>query len=173
MSLFESSPDDPATVARRGAEQTIHSVLKAQYGAEAIVQRPISPGLSAEVSTPADWSQAIKAARMVQGQAGGFMQTYARNARGAGVAWRELAAPLGISDDPDTDPAAAAFELIAGEPSMPFDPLAVSWRCESCGEYIYDSGPYNGHPVDCERGHAEDCERHQSEIEAYEAWLDE
>jgi hypothetical protein len=55
---------------------------------------------------------------------------------------------------------------------MQLDRRTVSWTCASCGEWITDSGPYNGHPDDDERGHAEDCARHLAEAAAYQARMD-
>jgi hypothetical protein len=97
-------------------------------------------------------------------------------ARGEGVPWSELATPLGIAAEPDDgwSPAEAAFRLVAPSPSLPFDAVSVRWDCASCGQWITDKGPYNGHPADDETGHADTCARHAAEITAWRrAWGDD
>ncbi|MCI2424046.1 hypothetical protein MOQ72_42280 [Saccharopolyspora sp. K220] len=168
--MFDNTDRDPEDVARSGTERVVHELLRARHGANAIVERPIDDGLTLTYPVPADYTEGIAAARRVAAEAHRLLNEYARKARGQGHSWRELAAALDVSGE--YDPAAAAFELIAGEPLRTFDEQTTSWRCDSCGQYVTDRGPYTGHPVDCERGHAEDCARHQREITAYEAQLD-
>lgn len=173
MNAFTSDDRDPDSVARSGTERVVHELVRAQYGPDAIVSRPLSEKSTFGIPTPADYTTGITAARQVAAVANQMVLDYARKARGEGRAWRELAGPLGVGvkdeDDDFTDPAAAAFELVAGEPLRQFDRRWVSWRCVSCTKYIHDKGPYNGNPIDDETGHTEDCARHTAEIRAYEA----
>lgn len=157
---------DPDLVLRTGTERVVFDLLRATGATTS--QEPIR-GLSSFTRTvPADWTDGIRAARTVAAAARGLMYDYARRARGAGLSWRQLADPLGVLGDEDIDPAAAAFELIAGPPAYRFDQVTTAWRCASCDAYVTDTGPDNGHPADCERGHAAGCARHRREIRAYE-----
>lgn len=165
--------DEVRSTARNGAERAVHQVLRAM-GRTALTEQPIEGFTSITRTVPTNWKDGITATRMVADAGRHMMYRYAGDARGAGLSWRELADTLGVRTDDDyTDPAAAAFELIAGEPAQRFDEVTTSWRCATCGKYVTDKGPYNGHPTDCERGHAEDCGRHQAEIAAYEASLED
>lgn len=162
-----SNLDTTAIDLRGDVRSAIFRALRAG-GSDAVVQRPLRGSSLLTTDEPASPADAVQVARMIASAAKGCMREYARKARGAGVPWRDLAGPLGIEQDEDDwmDPAAEAFKAVADKPSMRFDPLRTSWRCDTCQQYVTDSGP-NGHPVDCERGHAEDCARHQREIAAY------
>jgi len=97
----------------------------------------------------------------------------ARGLRSEGKSWADIAPLLGIELDPG-DPGVSAFEFVApGRKDFPLDPRTCSWSCDTCGKYISDSGPYNPHPSDQERGHTEDCTRHNKEITAYRKRRDE
>lgn len=159
---------DPALKARTGTMSLVFDLLRARYGTEAVIDRPIGDRPTLTVFAPADYTAGVAAARMVAAHAHELINHYARNARSEGHSWRDLADPLGVdTDDAYVDPAVAAFEMIAGKPSMRFDPLWTSWRCVTCGELVTDHGPYNGHPTDCETGHDQACARHQAEVAAY------
>lgn len=160
----------------RGAvERVVHDLLRAEHGPGAVIHRKVR---SLDVFTapgPRDYPAGITAARRVADRASGLVREYALGARGAGKAWRDLVEPLGIDPGAD-DPAVAAFLEISSEPAMPFDPRRCHWTCESCGQWITDTGPYNGNPIDDEEGHAEDCARHLTEIQAWRervGWEDE
>lgn len=166
--LFNDGHDTPQDVARRGVQTTVHQLLRAQHGRDAVIERPISPRMSTPMPAPADWPQGIATARRVADSARTMMVEYARKARGDGYAWRDLAEPLGV-DGGGSDPAVAAFELVAPEPYMPFDRRSTYWTCMSCEQHVTDCGPYEGHPTDNETGHADGCARHHRESMEYEA----
>lgn len=151
-----------------GTQRVVHELLRAEHGPEAVVQRPISAGISTTHAAPADYPAGIAAARRVAARARRLVYDYAREARGAGTPWSELAGPLGIVADVG-DPAEAAFREVAGEPPAPYDQRSVGWHCTSCGQRMIDHGPYNGHPADDESGHAASCSRHLAEIAAFRA----
>jgi len=158
---------------RTHVEQIVYTALRKEHGDAAIVERPIR-GMTLTASAPADYVAGIGAAQEVARVARSLASDYARKARGEGMPWRDLAAALGISADPDDAPAETAFELVAPTPLMRFDAVSVCWDCASCGQWITDKGPYNGHPTDDETGHADNCARHAAEIAAWtRAWGDD
>jgi hypothetical protein len=156
---------DPGYVIRTRTRQAVMTALRAVSGPAAVVARRITPDLSTMHEAPADWRQGITAARKVGAEARRLMLEFASAARGDGVRWAELAAPLGIEVDEYGDPAEAAFRLVAGQPPRQFDEWRTTWRCTSCREGVKDRGPYGG-PSECEIGHAAGCERHAREIAA-------
>lgn len=172
MTEHETFTETPDTLARQHVTSAAAAMLRAEHGPEALTRRPIAPGWSSRVDAPADWAQGITAARLLRDHADRLMREWARDARGDGMAWADLAAPLRLRVDEDTSPAEAAFDAIANESLMPFDPRTVAWTCASCSKAITDHGPY-GHPADCERGHADDCARHQADIAAYQSRFEE
>jgi hypothetical protein len=165
--------DDALDVLRSRTASTVLAYLRAEHGADAVVERPISPSLSMKVPTPANYGDAVQAARMVSGKARQMMIGYAQKARGEGTPWRDLIAPLGTADNDDDeygygdDGLNAAFLLVAGRPSMRYDPIYATWTCTTCDKLIRDTGPLAGHPTDAETGHTDDCARHAREIAAY------
>jgi hypothetical protein len=165
--------EDVHQIIRQGTEQLVRQALTVKHGPHALIEAPISPQITLTHTVPQDYRQGIEQARSVEMQARALVHNYARKARGEGVPWSDLAGPLGIVLDPDedygVDPAARAFEEIAGRPSQRFDPLHVYWTCTACGAHVDDRGPYNGHPSDDEHGHAETCTRLAADIAAYRA----
>jgi hypothetical protein len=164
-------PADALAAARSTAQSSVERALHQTLCAAQIptVKEPIPGGsvLFAR-SVPADWLDGLAIAHVVANAARGKVGDYVRSARGAGASWRELAAPLGVpTDDEDIDPGAAVFELIAGPPPQRFDRVTMYWRCTTCDKLVIDSGPYDGHPDDCETGHDADCARHRAEIRAH------
>lgn len=152
MSIFDSPGPDPAMVARTGLYELVNRVRVEKYG---------PPGPPVRDAAVRD----IVAARIVRDAAEQQMRRSATKAREQGVSWVEIAEALPVGDL--DDPPAEAFYWVAGPPSMPFDPVSVSWECGSCGKRIKDSGPHSAHPADCESGHADDCARHNAEVLAY------
>jgi hypothetical protein len=165
-----TEPDRDAE--RMRTRDVIHRLLT-DAGHE-LARRPIH-GFEDMTSTgPADYRDGIPVARRVRDYAAGIVREYVEGARGAGVPWAELAEPLGLKVGGGESAAERAFETAAPEPYDTWAPRSLRWRCETCGEMVTDTGPYNGHPDDCEEGHAATCERHQAEIRAYRAsWDDE
>lgn len=167
---------DPSYVIDSGLRRVLFELLIAQHGDDALTERPMFAGRSEPKTTaPANYSQAIAAARSIAAAARGTFYDYARKARSDGYSWLDLADPLGVSKDSE-DPALDAFELVAPEPYSWHDPRRVVWTCASCGKSINDRGPRNEHPDDEETGHADNCERHALEVAAWRkrnAWDDD
>lgn len=162
--------EDARTAATLWATRAVREVVTAQYGPDAMTERPIGYGYSSRLPEPADYAQGIDAARLVAGRVAGLIHTYTTKARGQGTSWADLAPRLGV--DPDADQAVVAFEQTAGRPRQ-FGELTVSWQCASCGRAITDRGPYTTNPDDNETGHADDCARHQDEVQQYQERMDD
>lgn len=155
-------------IARARVRSTVFAMLRAEHGPDAIIRRPIASGWNSQVEAPADWAQGLDAVRLLREHADRLVHEWVRAARGDGMGWADLAAPLRLRVDEGDSLAEVAFEAVAPEPSMPFDSRTVAWTCGSCGKAITDHGPYGGHPVDCEHGHADDCVRHRRDIAVYQ-----
>jgi hypothetical protein len=93
----------------------------------------------------------------------------ATQARAAGTPWAALAVLLRLHPSDEDDPAGFTFSLLRGGDD-PFDDLAVTWRCSTCGETVTDRHPANG--VDAESGHADDCARHAAQLAQAQAEQD-
>lgn len=155
-------------IARNRVRSTVVAMLRAEHGPEAVTRRPIAAGWSTQIEAPADWAQGLDAVQLLRQHADRLAHEWVRAARGDGLPWADLAAPLRLRVEEGQSPAEAAFEAVAPAPLMPFDSRTMAWRCGSCGKTITDYGPYEGHPVDCERGHADGCVRHRRDIDAYQ-----
>lgn len=161
-------------------ERDIFRHLTDEHGNTAITHRP-SKGFATgmDFPGPADFLQGMLTALQTARVAEGIARDWARDARGNGSSWLDIANALGRmlpTLDEGEDPAIEAFLWVAPRPSMRFDPVTTSWRCESCGQRVTDNGPYNSHPEDVETGHADDCARHRAEIAAWKRrndWDDE
>ena len=162
------------TEAKQLIERAIHRILTEKHGPGAVTRRPLSVRYPVEVDAPTDYRDAIKAARVASNVAQGLMREYARQARGHGLTWAEIAPSLiePDGDDYGDDPALEAFRWVAPTPSQRFDPINCSWTCQTCGEFVTDRGPYEG-PWEDETGHAETCARHLADVAAARAsWGD-
>jgi len=99
----------------------------------------------------------------------------AERARADGITWEQIGEALGPSLGSDGrsghDLGVAAFEHLTGERGR-WRQASFWFRCASCGEYISDRGPFEGHPEDNERGHAEGCVRLAADIAAWQARQD-
>jgi len=99
----------------------------------------------------------------------------AERARADGITWEQIGEALGLNlgwDGPSgPDLGVAAFEHFTGEPG-PRHQASFQFRCASCGGYITDRGPMQGHPEDNEQGHAEGCVRLAADIVAWRTWQD-
>jgi hypothetical protein len=157
-----------------------------ELGPSGVTYAP-EPGLETFGDRPQpDPQAAVRAARQLQWTATGLLGQHIDRARGRGVSWHDLAAPLGITGDADAEgiaPAEAAFHLattgrIDGDgPHQVWgrDPYR-SWRCAACREWVRDRGPFNGHPDDDETGHAAGCTRHAADVAAWRTrngWADD
>jgi hypothetical protein len=155
--LFRENAID---VLRRRIEAAVLEYLRTEHGPGAVLNEPYP--------RPANLVDGMLTARKVSDRAQMMLIDWARKARGEGTPWRELVDPLGIdTSDEWIDGPKEAFRLVAGPPSMPYDPIYAHWTCASCGEFIKDNGPDAGHPVDAEKGHADGCERHARDIAAW------
>lgn len=109
---------------------------------------------------------------------GGIMDEQAQEfvlmGRGAGVAWKDLAGPLGVaggSAHPTLGPDRLAFLWAARQlTTAHLDPTdrrvtsaTVRWQCDTCAQIVTDHGPQ--HPAALgEEGHAYGCTRHVDDI---------
>jgi len=155
---------------RWAVERAILSHVRAVHGDQAVAAKPISPRWTSTHLQPVDYRHGIEAAKLAASYARREMLRFAVKARGEGLAWADLAAPLGVGTEPDAwgkSAAEAAFELVAGYDEHSWARPSVLWDCRSCGAQITDRGPYNGHPDDDETGHARACRRHADELAAW------
>ena len=162
------------TEAKQLIERAIHQILTEKHGPGAVTRRPLSVRYPVEVDAPSDLRAAISAAKYAAHVAEGLMREYARQARGHGLTWAEIAPSVIDVEDVDygADPAVEAFRWVAPTPSMQFDTIYTYWSCSTCGEHITDNGPYDG-PAEDETGHADTCTRHMADVAAARArWGD-
>jgi hypothetical protein len=155
---------------RWDVERAILSHVRAVHGDLAVAAKPISPRWTSTHLQPVDYRHGIEAAKLAAAYARREMLRFAAKARGEGLAWADLAAPLGINTHPDAwakSPAEAAFELVAGHDEHSYARPSVLWDCVSCGAKVTDRGPYNGRADDDETGHTLDCRRHTAELAAW------
>lgn len=166
-------------VERHRVENDIFRHLRDEHGDAALTHRPykgMATGL--DFPGPADFLQGMETALRVARFAEGIARDWARDARGAGSSWTDVAEALGrmIPVPEGEDPAIEAFVWVAPTPSMRFDRVTTSWRCESCDKRVTDNGPYDSHPADVESGHATDCARHATDVADWKrrtGWDDE
>lgn len=166
-------------VDRYRVEAEIFRHLRDEHGPGALTHRP-SKGFATgmDFPGPADHLQGMRTALETARAAEGIARDWARDARGSGSSWNDVAEALGqmIQVTEGEDRAVEAFAWVAPRPSMRFDRVATTWRCESCDSRVTDRGPYEGNPVDDETGHGKDCSRHAAEVAAWKkrsGWDDE
>lgn len=168
-SLFDRP--DHHREASNGAERAVHAILCAEHGANAVTQRPMNLGTDIMWPAPTDWVQGVAAAALLEDHARQMKIGYALRARSEGRPWADLAPVLGVRKDSD-DPGVAAFELVAPQVPNMAGQRYVTWRCESCGQRIRDTGPYSTHPGSDEHGHADGCARLARDVAAWRPWMD-
>ncbi|WP_433622750.1 hypothetical protein [Nocardia sp. CA-120079] len=155
-------------------ERVVLARIREEHGETAITQKPLISKLTGynfgDQDVPTNYLQAIEAAERLASTARGMAGEYAREARGQGRTWAEIAGAFGIDSDDVVDPAVEAFQRIV--PPDRWGAESTSWTCTSCDTRVTDRGPYEGHPADNETGHATDCTRHQREILAYQTRFD-
>jgi hypothetical protein len=171
----EAAEEAARQEARRAVDAAIMRMARAA-GAE-ICERPVWPGAASTLAY-AEPGAGMHYARMVADAAHHAEHSYIGHAREHGMTWQQIGQALnlgGRAQQRGAPLAEVAFEHATGaEHVRPFETLVFTWRCQSCGQYISDHGPYNTHPDDNERGHADGCERHTAAIAAHEAeWADE
>ncbi|MBO0880986.1 MAG: hypothetical protein J2P17_11710 [Mycobacterium sp.] len=105
-------------------------------------------------------------ARSIAAQAAELAREWACQARGAGVSWSQLAAPLGVPVDglPARSVEGHAFTAVAGMPTKQTEYASVEWTCGNCDQTVIDYGSWAGSPAEVEHGHAGDCERHRDDV---------
>lgn len=167
-------------VERHRVEGDIFRHLKEEHGPTALTHRPYK-GMATgfDFPGPTDYAQGMRTALEIARAAENVARDWARDARGAGSSWFDIANALGRmlpTLDEGEDPAIEAFTWVAPKPSMRFDRVVTTWRCESRDKRVSDTGPYESHPADNETGHAENCARHATDVAAWKrrtGWDDE
>jgi hypothetical protein len=148
----------------------VDRAVKAAVPAADMVERKIRPESDYSWPEPrplAGLQAALTVAHLAQDQA----YKFAKELRGEGTSWAEIADLLEIPWSQDYARPERAFELVAGPASTVSYDRYVFWTCggpDGCGQRITDRGPYNGYPSDNEDGHADGCRRLAAEREAYE-----
>lgn len=142
----------------------VDRAVKAAVPATQMGERKIQPlaGLRA----------ALTVARTAQDQA----YRFAKELRGEGTTWAQLADLLEIPWSEDYFQTEKAYELVAGPAPSAYSSPRVYWTCAGtagCGKYVTDHGPYNGSPSNNEDGHADGCRRLEAEDAAYQREADE
>lgn len=147
----------------------VDRAVKAAVPADQMFERKIRPESDYGWPEPrplAGMQAALTVARMAQDQA----YKFAKDLRGEGSSWREIADLLEIPWSDEYSRPERAYELVAVATPGTFSSARVYWTCGGpggCGQYVTDRGPYNGYPADNEDGHAEGCRRLAAEGEAY------
>lgn len=165
-----TAANDAATITR-----LVEQAVRAAVPPADIVERPVWPGAASSWPQPTPMA-GFRAAQQVARLAEAQVHKYAKELRGEGVSWRELADLMDIPWSDDWSRPERAFELVAGpdDGSAWSSGPSVYWHCggpAGCGKHIVDRGPYNGHPRDDEDGHDDGCRRLAAEIDAHaKAW---
>lgn len=151
---------------RAAVRNTVRTVLRGWHGPEGLTDRPLWPGAETTAPEPANWIEAVRAARLLVETSNSVMVEFACSARADGHTWDEVAEALGLTEDDGAAPAVRAFEW-AMRCWAASDASYLAWECATCGKRVQDHGPYYADPQDVERGHALDCARWRRAIEAY------
>jgi hypothetical protein len=131
---------------------------------------PVWPGARSTI-THAEPMWVIRAAVIVRRAASEIVDEYVREARGEGIGWEPIGQALGLEEEAqesDRPLGEVAYESVVGPPGHCFDEPKFHYTCGSCGGRVTDSGPYNGHPIDEERGHGKTCQRFAAALAEYE-----
>lgn len=166
-------PDGTPDVDLGQVRSIVDRAVKAAVPADQMVERKVRP--ESEYSWPvprplAGLHAALTVVRLAQDQA----YTFAKELRGQGSTWREIADLLEVPWSDEYSQVERAYELVAGPADHrrgAFRDSRVYWTCggpKGCGKYVTDHGPYNGYPIDNEDGHADGCRRLADDMEAWE-----
>lgn len=153
----------------------VDRAVKAAVPAGQMVERRMRPESDYtwwEPSPKAGMQAALTVVRMAQEQA----YKFARDLRGEGSSWAEVADLLEIPWSQEYSRPERAYELVAGTRPGTFSDARVYWTCggpDGCGRHVTDRGPYNGYPVDNEDGHEQGCGRLTADTAAYEREMTE
>lgn len=160
---------------RTQIKDLVERAIKLATPQDQMVERRFRPESSYTWQEPAPLA-GLRAAQLVIATAERQAHEFARGLRSEGTSWEQVAGLLNIPWSEDYARRERAFELVAGPISDVYRDRYVSWDCAGplgCGERIYDTGPSNGYPSDCERGHAEGCRRAQAERVAFDQEMEQ
>jgi hypothetical protein len=160
---------DAARIAEQRTRQAVLGIVRDTGGP--MTTRPVVPGAASTVRD-AEAMAGLRAAADVEHQGRQLARHYIRHAREEGASWAAIGAALGLADDDDHDPIAAAAFDYAADPDSSYARTygqSFTWHCPVCNGLISDHGPEAGSPADQERGHASGCARLASDVAAYEA----
>jgi hypothetical protein len=152
-------PDQPRRRRRAAIDRAV--TRYATTTGHQLQDRPSRPG-GLSTYQFADPATGIRAATIARSNADRVRDDYVRQARQDGMTWQAIGQALGLDQGRDArtgyDLAAAAFETVAGDPDLSWQP-ALGWQCPSCSKTVTDHGPYDSNPEDNQRGHASGCQR--------------
>lgn len=133
----------------------IQVVAREVFGAQMVTRHV--PGLSTPLQD-VEPIAGVRAAVFARDVAAAAVRQYAKQARGAGHSWDDIAQGLGLDrvNGPRTRAQRAYLHL-----------AAAHWRCTSCGALVTDRGPFKAAPDANEKGHATGCARHAAEMATY------
>lgn len=145
-------------------EELVLRVLRDEHGEEA-VRAPDTRGNVTPFPQPADWAAGIAIAGEIRRTVESLLRDWIHQARSDGVAWAVIGESMGQPHETSIDAAVAAFTWAAPDPHWPIDPIATSWRCTTCREWVSDRGPLDLGYDSVEDGHALTCARYQPPTE--------
>lgn len=163
---------DPEADRREQVKSLVDRAVMAALPPHSTYQRKMYPESTYGITTAYPLA-GLEAALAVVAVANQKAYGFAKELRGEGSWWVEIADLLGIPWSPDYSRPERAYELVAGPSTNrrgAFADVRLYWTCggaAGCGKYITDRGPYDLHPRDCEDGHAEGCGRHASDVARY------
>ena len=133
----------------------IQVVVREVFGAPMVTRHV--PGLSTPLRD-VEPIAGVRAAVFARDVAAAAVREYAKQSRGAGHSWDDIAKGVGLDrvDGPRTRAQRAYLHL-----------AVAHWRCSSCGALVTDRGPFKAAPDANEKGHASNCARHAAEIATY------
>lgn len=167
--------DDDDTVHVRASSEVRRAVRKVaeRQSPGSFTNKPLYKGDPWPNRVPTATAQ-LQALVTLRGHLDNAIYFAAREARGEGTTWKELAQLLDITDSDGVSAAEAAWDSLV-ESSRPgghnwgLTRPYFGYTCVSCQKSITDYGPFESHPEDNERGHAEDCARFRAELAAWRA----
>jgi hypothetical protein len=169
---------DPDAERRDQVRGLVDRAVMAVLPPHSTYERKLYPESTYGITTPYPLA-GLQAALVVAAAAQQKAYDFAKELRGEGSTWAEIADLLGIEWSPDYHRLERAYELVAG-PSRnrrgAYADVRLYWTCAGdagCGQYITDRGPYDAHPNYCEQGHAEGCSRHANDVARYVAECEE
>lgn len=171
--MTETTTPDPEAERRDQLRGLIERAVLTAAGPHGTYERKLYPDSSFGITTPYPLA-GLQAALAVAAAANRKAYDFAKDLRGEGSTWAEIADLLEIPWSEDYRRVERAYELVGGPAERrrgAFAEIRVYWTCAGdagCGQFITDHGPYNGDdPSDCESGHAEGCGRHASDVARY------